>query len=49
MRVQALHKIVLALNRTFSAILDFAEFNDYTFEDEDESALLCPFRTLSFG
>ncbi len=35
-RVKTLHKIALAFNMTLSAFLDFAELNDYAFEDEDE-------------
>lgn len=35
-RVKTLHKTALAFNMTLSAFLDFAELNDYAFEDEDE-------------
>lgn len=36
-RVQTLHRIALTFNMTLAEFLDFAELNDYSFEDgEDE-------------
>ena len=35
-RVKTLHKIALAFNMTLSEFVDFAELNEYSFDDEDE-------------
>ena len=35
-RVRTLHKIAIAFNMTVAEFLDFAELNEYCFEDEEE-------------
>ena len=35
-RVKTLHKIAIAFNMTLSEFLDFAELNDYSFDDGDD-------------
>ena len=35
-RIITLHKIALAFNMTLSEFLDFKEFNDYSFEDDED-------------
>ena len=35
-RVKTLHKIALAFNMTLAEFLDFAELNDYSFEDNSD-------------
>ncbi|MGN0977405.1 MAG: helix-turn-helix domain-containing protein [Faecousia sp.] len=35
-RVKTLHKIALAFNMTLAEFLDFAELNDYSFEDDSD-------------
>ena len=35
-RVKTLHKIALAFNMTLAEFLDFAELNDFSFEDDSE-------------
>lgn len=35
-RVKTLHKIAIAFNMTLSEFLDFAELNDYSFDDSDD-------------
>lgn len=36
-RVKTLHKIALALNMTLSEFLDFAELNEYSFDEDDHA------------
>lgn len=35
-RVKTLHKVAIAFNMTLAEFLDFAELNDYSFEDETD-------------
>ena len=35
-RVKTLHKIAIAFNMTLAEFLDFAELNEYSFDDDNE-------------
>lgn len=35
-RAKTFHKLAIAFNMTLSEFLDFAELNDYSFEDDEE-------------
>lgn len=35
-RVKTLHKIAIAFNMTLAEFLDFAELNEYSFEDKED-------------
>ena len=35
-RVKTLHKIAMAFNMTLAEFLDFAELNEYSFDDDNE-------------
>ena len=37
-KLKTIHRIALAFNMTLSEFLDFEEFNEYAFEDQDESS-----------
>ena len=35
-RVKTLHKVAIAFNMTLAEFLDFAELNDYSFDDDED-------------
>ena len=35
-KLKTIHRIALAFNMTLSEFLDYEEFNEYSFEDEEE-------------